>query len=60
MVWVCFPVEANPVAESMNYAIVMFAGVITIALGYYHVHGKKVYEGPVVFVRQVGSAGGNF
>lgn len=52
-VFVCFPVEANPVAQSMNYAIVMFVGVVIIAVVYYHLHGKRVYEGPVVFVRQL-------
>lgn len=53
MIFVCFPVTANPVADSMNYAIVMFSGVIFIALVYYFVHGRKVYQGPVVFVRQL-------
>lgn len=31
-------------------AIVMFSGVLVIALVYYYVHGRHVYEGPVVFV----------
>lgn len=53
MIFVCFPTKANPVAESMNYAIVMFSGVIIIAVVYYFVHGRKVYQGPVVFVRQL-------
>jgi hypothetical protein len=31
----------------------MFAGVMLIAMVYYFVHGRKVYEGPVVFVQGV-------
>lgn len=52
IIFVCFPVTIPVEAESMNWAIVMFVGVLTIALVYYIVHGHKVYEGPVVYVRE--------
>ena len=54
IVFVCFPVT-TPVAvdQNMNWAIVMFTGVMIIAMVYYFVHGKHVYEGPVVFVQPV-------
>ena len=52
MIFVCFPVTTPVVVDqNMNWAIVMFSGVLIIALVYYFVHGQKVYEGPVVFVR---------
>jgi len=52
MIFVCFPVATPVVPASMNWAIVMFSGVMTIAMIYYLVHGRKVYEGPVVFVQE--------
>jgi choline transport protein len=45
---VMFPVTMNPTVQSMNYGCVMFGGVAFIAIVYYAVHGRKVYEGPVV------------
>ncbi|KAK4617433.1 hypothetical protein CLAFUW4_11825 [Fulvia fulva] len=50
MVWVCFPISVPVAAESMNYAIVMFSGVLVIALICYAVQGRHVYQGPVVNV----------
>lgn len=52
MIFICFPVTTPVVADSMNWAIVMFVGVLIIALVYYFAHGRKVYEGPVVFVQE--------
>ena len=52
MVFICFPVSTPVEADSMNWAIVMFTGVLIIALVYYFVHGQHVYEGPVVFVQE--------
>lgn len=51
IVFVCFPVALPVTAQSMNWAIVMFTGVLVIATAYYFLHGRKVYEGPVVFVQ---------
>lgn len=54
IIFVCFPVT-TPIdpGANMNWAIVMFSGVLLIALVYYFLHGRKVYEGPVVFVQPV-------
>lgn len=52
MIWVCFPVTTPVVADSMNYAIAMFAGVFVIAMAYYFVQGRHVYKGPVVYVQK--------
>ncbi|KAK5125315.1 hypothetical protein LTR85_000424 [Meristemomyces frigidus] len=51
IVFVCFPVSTPVAADSMNWAIVMFTGVMVIAGVYYAVHARHVYEGPVVFVQ---------
>ncbi|RMY42211.1 hypothetical protein D0866_00064 [Hortaea werneckii] len=49
-VFACFPPTASLTAFSMNYGVVMFTGVIFLALAYYAVHGRKVYVSPVVHV----------
>jgi len=51
IIFVCFPVALPVSAQSMNWAIVMFTGVLVIATVYYGTHGRKVYDGPVVFVQ---------
>ena len=52
IIFICFPVTTPVHANSMNWAIVMFTGVLIIALVYYCTHGRQVYEGPVVYVRE--------
>lgn len=37
-------------AENMNWAPVMFAGVLILCLIYYLVWARKIYQGPVVKV----------
>lgn len=39
-------------AANMNWGPVMFGGVILLSLVYYVVWARKVYQGPVVYVRQ--------
>lgn len=39
--------------ESMNWGSTMFGGVAILASIYYYFHGHKVYEGPVVHVKQL-------
>ena len=51
IIFVCFPVATPVEPESMNWAIVMFTGVLLIALTYYFVHARKIYEGPVVWTQ---------
>ncbi|QIW98593.1 hypothetical protein AMS68_004111 [Peltaster fructicola] len=55
IIFICFPVSLPVEAASMNWAIVMFVGVLSIALVYYYVHGHRVYHGPVVLVQTLGS-----
>jgi choline transport protein len=47
-----FPLFAAVTAQTMNYGVVMFAGVAVIAMVNYLVHGRKVYKGPVVYVNR--------
>ena len=46
-----FPLFANVTAQTMNWAIAMFAGVALICSVNYVVNGRKVYKGPVVHVK---------
>lgn len=50
LVFSCFPPIISPTAVTMNYGVVMFAGVIFLALAYYALHGRKVYVSPVALV----------
>lgn len=43
-----FPLAAKPDAKGMNWSVVVFAGVLVIAIVNYVVYGRKVYRGPVV------------
>lgn len=47
-----FPVALPVVAASMNWAIVMYVGIMGIAVVYYVVHGRKVYLAPVALVKR--------
>ncbi|KAI9732398.1 MAG: hypothetical protein M1834_001606 [Cirrosporium novae-zelandiae] len=51
-IFLFFPTYKNPTAESMNWAIVIFSGVIGIALILYWFRGRHVYQGPVVLVKR--------
>lgn len=44
------PVDLSP--ATFNFNIVIFAGVFLIAGVYFLVHGRKVYHGPVAYVRK--------
>ncbi|KAK6437770.1 hypothetical protein LTR95_006042 [Oleoguttula sp. CCFEE 5521] len=48
-----FPLFASATAQSMNWAIAMFAGVAVLCTIYYVVSGRKVYQGPVVKLRSL-------
>lgn len=47
-----FPLFANVTAQSMNWGIAMFAGVALICLMNYLLSARKVYRGPVAFIRK--------
>ena len=50
VIFVAFPTEVPVTLSSFNWAPVMFGGVIVLALAYYVIHARKVYDGPVVYV----------
>ena len=45
-----FPVALPVTAENMNWAVLIWGFVIIVALVSYVLHGRKVYDGPVVHV----------
>jgi len=55
LVWVLcfFPPIPNPGPKDMNWAVLMYGGVVIFALVYYAVKGRKVYVGPVEYVRRL-------
>ena len=53
-VFAFFPPVSHPDAVSMNYAIVIFGGIITFAVVYYFIYGRKQYVPPVALVKRDG------
>ncbi|KAK3617202.1 hypothetical protein LTR22_026809 [Elasticomyces elasticus] len=51
-VFLFFPAAPNPTAASMNWAIVIFGGVVTFAFVWYFVRGRHEYMGPVEYIRK--------
>ena len=51
-VFAFFPAVSGPSAVDMNYAIVIFGGVVGFAVGYYFVYGRDQYVPPVALVRR--------
>lgn len=47
-----FPLTKEVNRETLNYASVMFVGVLTIAIAYYLVKGRHVYDGPVALIKR--------
>ena len=45
--WMFWPTTASVNATSMNYAVVMFFGVLAIAAAFFVVKARKTYFGPV-------------
>lgn len=48
--WAFWPNERPVTLQNFNWAVVMFVGVFALSVGYYLVHGRKVYVGPVTSV----------
>lgn len=48
-----FPVYAVVTALNMNWAILIYGVVMLFAFAMYFTHGRKIYEGPVVKVREL-------
>ncbi|KAF2114202.1 amino acid/polyamine transporter I [Lophiotrema nucula] len=51
-VFAFFPPVPNPPASAMNWAIVVYAGVLGLAGVYYLVRARHFYDGPVEYVRK--------
>ncbi|RMY35367.1 hypothetical protein D0866_04659 [Hortaea werneckii] len=51
-VFAFFPVTSTVTPESMNWAIVMFGGIMGFALVWYFIWGHKVYVPPVALVKR--------
>lgn len=47
---IVWPNGYEPNAQTFNWAVVLFAGIMSIACVEYFVHAKRYYEGPVVKV----------
>lgn len=45
-----FPVQVPVTAMTVNWTPAIFAGVVVVCLGFYWGVGRRVYEGPVMFV----------
>ncbi|KAK5125447.1 hypothetical protein LTR85_000556 [Meristemomyces frigidus] len=50
VVFVAFPTEVPVTLATMNWSPVMFVGVVLLALLYYVMYARKIYEGPVAYV----------
>lgn len=51
-VMIFFPPGPNPNPQSMNWACVVYAGVVIFSLVYYTFRGRYRYAGPVEYVRK--------
>ena len=51
--WAGWPEMRNPAVDSINWGPIMFGVVFLISAVYYTVHGRKVYRGPVVLIRDI-------
>jgi choline transport protein len=49
--WAGWPEQQAITAVTLNWAPVIFAGVLIFSLSFYLVQGRKTYAGPVVLVR---------
>lgn len=51
-VFAFFPLTKEVSRETLNYASVMFVGVLAIAAVYYLLKGRHVYDGPVALIKR--------
>ena len=47
-----FPLFAHVTAQTMNWGVAMFGGVAILCVINYTVSGRKVYKGPVAYIRR--------
>lgn len=50
MIFCCFPSEVPVTTQNFNWAPVMYTGVLAISSVWYLGWGRRVYEGPIVYV----------
>ena len=48
-----FPGSPNPTVEMMNWACLIYGGVLVFAIIHYYVKARYVYDGPVEYVRKL-------
>jgi choline transport protein len=48
-----FPGNPNPTVQQMNWACLMFGGVVIFAVLHYLIQARHVYDGPVEYVRKL-------
>lgn len=51
-VFCLFPPVVRPDVEEMNWSVVMYVGVMSVSMIYYYLKGRRVYKGPVEYVRK--------
>ncbi|KAK4635121.1 hypothetical protein CLAFUR4_02155 [Fulvia fulva] len=51
-VFLFFPATPRPDAKGMNWAFLVYGVAVLFAGGYYWVHGRHEYDGPVEYVRK--------
>jgi choline transport protein len=52
-VMIFFPAAPHPTPQSMNWAVLMYGGVMILSLVYFVIEGRKSYDGPVEYVRKL-------
>ena len=52
-VMIFFPTLPHPTPQSMNWAVLMYGGVMILSLVYFLIEGRKSYDGPVEYVRKL-------
>lgn len=54
LVWVMcfFPASPHPTSAEMNWSVMIYGVVVIFALVYYAIQDRKVYAGPVEYIRK--------
>lgn len=45
-----WPGSNDPTLATMNWSVVVFFGTLTLCMGFWVIHGRKVYTGPILEV----------
>jgi choline transport protein len=53
LIFAFFPGNPDPTVQQMNWACLMFGGVVIFAVAHYFVRARFVYDGPVEYVRKL-------